>query len=95
MARFEALRDELGSPVLGPVGTKSGSSRRRRPPDAKRSWARSGPLDVLRRVVAQEGQALRVVTHRRRPDAADVRRRVVGLGMRDSELERAVSGRGR
>jgi hypothetical protein len=54
-----------------------------------------GPLHVLRRVVAQDGQAHRVVTHRRRPGAADVRRRVVGLGMPDSELERAVSGRGR
>jgi hypothetical protein len=95
MVRSKPLRDELGPPVFGPVSPTSGSSRRRRPTDAKRSGARSGPLHVLRGVVAQDGQAHRVVTHRRRPGAADVRRRVVSLGMRDSGLERTVSGRGR
>ena len=33
------LGDELGTSLLGPVSPKSGSSRRCRPADAKRSWA--------------------------------------------------------
>jgi hypothetical protein len=72
MASSKPLRDERGPPIrgppiLGPVSPKSGPSQRRRPTDAKRSWARSGPPHVLRRVVAQDGQAHRVVTDRRRP----------------------------
>jgi hypothetical protein len=89
------LRDELGPPVLG---SREPQERILATPPAYRRKTIVGPIWTSSRSStcgAQDGQAHRVVTHRRRPDAADVRRRVVGLGMRDSELEPAVSGRGR
>jgi hypothetical protein len=89
-ARFEAPPRRAGTPVLGPVSPKRGSSRDAAgPPTRNDRGARSGPLHVLRRVVAQDGQAHRVVT------TVDVRMRLTsGVVCRSGHARQRPGARG-
>ena len=79
-ARFEVPPRRARTPVLGPVSPKSGSYAT---PPAHRRETIVGPIWTSPRssTCGCAGRSShRVETHRRRPGAADVRHRVVGLG---------------